>query len=45
MSVTQACQQKVLSFAEVVQGRDATVKVTPDGLLFAVEFVMVMTGL
>ena len=37
--------QKVMSFAEVVQGRDATVRVTPDGLLSAVDLVMVMTGI
>ena len=36
--------QKVMSFAEVVQGRDATVRVTPDGMLYAVDLVMVMTG-
>jgi hypothetical protein len=33
-----------MSFAEVVQGRDATVRVTPDGLLYAVDLVMVITG-
>ncbi len=44
MSTTQACQQKVMSCAKVVQGRDATVKVTPDGMLYAVDLVVVMTG-
>jgi len=41
-----AAQQpkKFISFAEVVQGRDAFVRVTPDGLLYAVDLVMVMTG-
>lgn len=36
--------QKYFSFAEIVQGRDASVRVTPDGLLYAVDFVMVVTG-
>ena len=38
-----ACS-KLFSFAEVVQGRDASVRVTEDGLLYAVDLVMVMTG-
>ena len=36
--------QKYFSFAEVVQGRDASVRVTHDGLLYAVDLVMVVTG-
>ena len=36
--------QKYFSFAEIVQGRDSSVRVTPDGLLYAVDLVMVMTG-
>lgn len=44
MSSTQACQQKVMSFAEVVQGRDASVRVTPEGLLYAVDLVAVITN-
>ena len=32
------------SFAEVVQGRDANVRVTDDGLLYAVDLAMVVTG-
>jgi len=32
------------SFAEIVQGRDASVRVTHDGLLYAVDLVMVVTG-
>jgi hypothetical protein len=39
-----ACS-KLFSFAEVVQGRDASVRVTDDNLLYAVDLVMVMTGL
>ena len=38
-----ACS-KLFSFAEVVQGRDAGVRVTDDGLLYAVDLVMVMSG-
>ena len=38
-----ACS-KLFSFAEVVQGRDAGVRVTEDGLLYAVDLVMVMSG-
>lgn len=36
--------QKYFSFAEVVQGRDASVRVSEDGLLYAVDLVMVMSG-
>ncbi len=39
-----ACS-KVVSFAEIVQGRDASVRVTDDNFLFAVDLAMVMTGL
>ena len=35
---------KFLSFSEVIQNRDSLVKVTCDGLLYAVDLVMVMTG-
>lgn len=35
---------KFLSFAEIIQGRDHIVKVSDDGLLYAVDLVMVMTG-
>lgn len=38
-----ACS-KLFSFADVVQGRDASVRVTEDGLLYAVDLAMVMTG-
>ena len=35
---------KTISFVEIVKGRDASVRVTEDGLLYAVDLVMVMTG-
>ena len=35
---------KSISFDEIVQGRDANVRVTDDGYLHAVDLVMVMTG-
>jgi hypothetical protein len=35
---------KLLSFAEIVQGRDASVRVTDDGMLDVVDLVMVVTG-
>lgn len=40
-----ALAQKYFSFAEIVQGRDASVRVSDDGLLNAVELVIVMTGI
>ncbi len=33
-----------ISFEEIVKGRDATVRVTDDGLLYAVDLVTTMTG-
>jgi len=33
-----------ISFAEIIQGRDATVRVTDDHFLYAVDLVMVMHG-
>lgn len=35
---------KSLSFAEIVQGRDSSVRITHDGLLYAVDLCMVVTG-
>jgi hypothetical protein len=35
---------QVLSFAEIIKGRDSSVRVTDDGMLYAVDLVMVMTG-
>ena len=37
-------QMKCISFDEIVQGRDANVRVTDDGYVFAVDLVMVVTG-
>jgi hypothetical protein len=34
---------KCISFDEIVQGRDANVRVTDDGYLYAVDLVVVMT--
>ena len=39
-----ACSKPALSFAELVQGRDASVRVTDDGLADLVDLVMVVTG-
>ena len=38
-----ACS-KMISFAEIVQGRDASVRVTEDRLLYAVDLAMLGTG-
>lgn len=35
---------KYISFDEIVQGRDSQVRVTDDGLIYAVDLVMVVTG-
>jgi len=35
---------KSISFDEIVKGRDATVRITEDGLLYAIDLVMVVTG-
>ena len=40
--MSSAC--KYLSFEEIVHGRDASVRITDDGMLFAVDLVMVVTG-
>ena len=42
MSENQAA--KLFSFAEIVHGRESSVRMTDDGLLFAVDLVMVVTG-
>jgi hypothetical protein len=34
-----------ISFAEIIHGRDSSVRVTRDGLIYVVDLVMVMTGL
>ena len=38
-----ACS-KMISFAEIVQGRDASVRVTEDRLLYAVDLAVLGTG-
>jgi len=35
---------KCMSFAEIIQGRDSIVRMTQDGLIYAVDLVMAMTG-
>lgn len=35
---------KLLSFAELVQGRDSSVRITDDRLLYAVDLTMVVHG-
>ncbi len=35
---------KLISFAEIIQGRDASVRVTDDNLLYAVDLAMLGTG-
>lgn len=37
-------RQKYISFEEIIKGRDTTVRFTNDGLLYAVELVMAVTG-
>ena len=44
MALSQQLPQRVISFSDVIQGRDANVRITDDGLLYAVDLVMVMTG-
>jgi hypothetical protein len=42
-----ACDEsirKIISFSEVVQGRDTTVRVTDDGMIYAIDLVVAMTG-
>lgn len=41
-NMSSAC--KFLSFEEIVHGRDATVRITDDGMLFVVDLVVVVTG-
>lgn len=40
--MSSAC--KYLSFEEIVHGRDASVRITDDGYIYAVDLAMVMTG-
>lgn len=41
---TMSCSKQIISFAEIIQGRDASVRVTEDKLLYAVDLAMVGTG-
>lgn len=36
---------KAISFAEIIHGRDSSMRVTHDGFIYAVDLVMVVTGL
>ena len=42
--VIMACSKPALSFVELVKGRDASVRVTDDGLADLVDLLMVVTG-
>jgi len=42
--VDEVQNTKYVSFAEIIQNRESNVKVSPDGLIHAVDLVMVMTG-
>ena len=44
MSMVAAGSVNTISFAEIVKGRDASVRVTVDGLIYVVDLVMVVTG-
>ena len=37
-------QTKMMSFADIIQGENASVRVTDDSLLYAVDLTMKMTG-
>jgi hypothetical protein len=37
-------QSKMISFAELIQGRDSSVRITDDNLLYAVDLTMVING-
>jgi hypothetical protein len=39
-----SAQTKTITFEDIVQGRDSTVRVTDDGLIYAVDLVMAVTG-
>ena len=46
-AATMSCSKPIqsISFAEIIRGRDSTIRVTHDHLIYAVDLVMVMTGL
>jgi hypothetical protein len=35
---------KFITFAEIIQGRDSSVSITDDGMIYAVDLVIVVTG-
>ena len=39
-----SAQTKTITFEDIVQGRDSTVRVTDDGMVYAVDLVIAMTG-
>lgn len=43
-TATEFAKENVMSFAEIVGGRDASVRLTEDKLIYAVDLVMVVTG-
>ena len=43
--MTEPHSSKIFSFSEIVKGRNSSVRVTDDGLLYAVDLTMAMTGL
>jgi len=45
MSQVQKATVKIMSFADIVQGRTTGVRITSDGYLYAVDLVMVMSGI
>jgi hypothetical protein len=44
-SIMSSCAPSSISFAQLLQGRDVSVRVTSDGLIYAIDLVMVVTGL
>lgn len=44
MSCSKHVPFSTISFAEIIHGRDSTVRVTHDHMIYAVDLVMVMTG-
>ena len=41
---TSMASSKMISFAELIQGRDSSVRITDDRLLYAVDLTMVVHG-
>jgi hypothetical protein len=44
LNTAATSSQRLFSFAEIVKGRDSSVRLTDDNLLFAVDLAMVVTG-